>query len=64
MAYLTDRLEAFRHQLMHKRQQLRLAEIKAELEIAQQDCAALGAHIGELIRTKTELETELMRKES
>ena len=46
------------------KQQMRLAELKYELEQAQEDCAALGAHIGRLIQKKTELETELMRKES
>lgn len=61
MAYLTDRLEEFRHKLMHHRQQMRLAELRAELEIAQNDCAALGAHIGELIRMKTELEHDIER---
>ena len=47
-----------------QRQQMRLERIQAELEHAQSDCAALGAHIGWLIAKKTELETELMRKES
>jgi hypothetical protein len=56
--------DIFGHALQRKKQQWRLQHIQAELEQAQSDCAALGAHIGWLIAKKTELETELMRKES
>lgn len=56
--------ELFGHALQRRKQQWRLQHIQAELEQAQQDCANLGAHIGWLIQRKTELETELLRKES
>lgn len=56
--------DLFGHALQRKKQQWRLQHIQAELEQAQSDCAALGAHIGWLIAKKTELETELNRKQA
>lgn len=53
--------DALFHRWDQQKQQMRLAELQAELEIAQEDCAALGAHIGELVRKKQALETEMQR---
>lgn len=56
--------DLFGHALQRRKQQWRLQHIQAELEQAQSDCAALGAHIGWLIQRKTEIETELNRKQA
>jgi hypothetical protein len=56
--------DIFGHALQRRKQQWRLQHIQAELEQCQQDCANLGAHIGWLIQRKTELETEINRREA
>lgn len=55
-------IETIRQKWHRNRQQARLEVIQGELENAQRDCAALGAYIGELVRRKSELETEINRE--
>jgi hypothetical protein len=57
-------IESVCQKWQQKKQQMRLETIRSELEQCQEDCAALGAHIGWLIQRKTELETEINRRES
>jgi hypothetical protein len=64
MSYLLDRIELWKHQKAHRRQQIKLAELSAELEIAMEESAALAIHIGELNRLRAEIQNEVHRRES
>jgi hypothetical protein len=64
MSYLLDRIELWRHNQTHRRQQIKLAELSAELEIALEESAALAIHIGELNRLRAEIQNEVHRRES
>jgi hypothetical protein len=64
MSYLLDRIELWKHNQRHRRQQIKLAELSAELEIAMEESAALAIHIGELNRLRAEIQNEVHRREA
>ena len=64
MSYLLDRIELWKHNQRHRRQQIKLVELSAELEIAMEESAALAVHIGELNRLRAEIQNEVHRREA
>jgi len=64
MSYLIDRIELWKHNQRHRRQQIKLAVLSAELEIAIEESAALAVHIGELNRLRAEIQNEVHRMEA
>lgn len=64
MNSIFNRIEAWKHNQRHRREQIKLAEISAELEIAMEESAALAIHIGELNRMRAEIQNDLHRGES
>jgi|688.fasta_scaffold1606944_2 hypothetical protein len=64
MSYLLNRIEAWKHNQRHRREQIKLAELSAELEIAMEESAALAIHIGELNRLRAEIQNEMHRREA